>query len=69
MTKNRDLLTDMYDADTGRVVGCALDRLDRIVSHQEQTRAVEFFRERKIELDALPLSARRARVAEFISKG
>lgn len=24
MTKYRDLLTDMYDAETGSVVGCAL---------------------------------------------
>ena len=69
MTKYRDLLTDMYDAETGSVVGCALDRLDRLVSHHEQTRAVEFFRERKSELDALPLSARRDRIAEFIATG
>lgn len=69
MDTYRDRLTQMFDSTIGSVVGCALDRLDRIVTHHEQMSAVKYYEERRAELDALPLPTRRDLVAEYVRQG
>jgi len=63
MTTYRIRLTEDYDRETGSVVGCALDRLGRGVTHHEIVRAVEYFNANREQLEQLPLPTRRDAIA------
>lgn len=65
MTVYRDMLGEWFDSEVGRVVGCGLDRLERVVSLGEIQLAVEYFKKNMVELSKLPLSARRGCIADL----
>ncbi|WP_215876992.1 hypothetical protein HF292_010445 [Acidithiobacillus ferruginosus] len=59
MDMYRDRLTRDFGHDVGSVVGCGLDRLDRLMSEAEIRQAIDYYNENKAQIDALPLNARR----------
>jgi hypothetical protein len=65
MTTYRDRLTEDYDREIGRVVGCALDRVGRAFTHHEIQHAVDYFNAHRQQLDQLPLAARRDSIASL----
>ena len=68
MTKYRDQLTTDYGHDIGSVVGCALDRLNRPVTHEEITKAIEYYKVNAAEMKNMPYDTRRGKIAELFAK-
>ncbi len=68
MTIYRDRLREV-DEDLAFVVGCGLDRLERIVSNAEIQRAVDFYHTYKDEINYFPIDARRQAIHDYILDG
>lgn len=52
-----------------QVVGCGLDRLDRVVSDVEIQKAVDFYHTYKEEINDFPINARRQAIHDYIQDG
>ncbi|MFA0056722.1 hypothetical protein [Vibrio echinoideorum] len=68
MTIYRDKLREI-DIDLASVVGCGLDRLDRVVSDVEIQKAVDFYHTYKEEINDFPINARRQAIHDYIQDG
>ena len=68
MTIYRDRLREV-DMDLAFVVGCGLDRLERVVSDAEIQRAVDFYHAYKEEINYFPINARRQAIHDYIQDG
>jgi hypothetical protein len=66
MSNYRDQLVERFGQDIGSVVGCALDRLERPCSAGEIDRAIDYYKANQAELSAMPIGARRDKVARYI---
>lgn len=65
MTTYRDKLVEDYCAEIGNVVGCALDRLERTVTHSEILRAIDYFNQNKVRLASMAIGDRRQEIADI----
>ena len=65
MATYRDQLTEQFDALTGGVVGCALDRLGRVATGDELQLAIAYFWNHRKELELLSLSDRQQAIQDL----
>lgn len=59
MSTYRDRLAEDYSYEIGSVVGCGLDRLERMVSHSEIMHAIEYYKTNKMHLETMAIGDRR----------